>query len=163
MRTSPTLKIVRTSLACCLLAAAFAWAQGGKAGLYDVTTSMSFPDRPAGSPTMIPRQRQVCVSPEQAAKFGGPPPQTRGDCTVTNMVKKLDGYSADVSCTSDTMTGTGTVEASYSPDGHGKTKVHITGTMQMGGSSRPMNVIFENSSVYKGADCGGVKPSAPAN
>jgi len=76
---------------------------------------------------------------------------------VTNMVKKADGYTADVSCTGQ-MSAKGTVEASYTGDGHGKTKMHMVGSMQMGPNSKPVEYTMVSESSYKGADCGSVKP-----
>jgi hypothetical protein len=141
-------------------AAVFAWAQGGRAGLWEVTTTMTWQQSPFPSgmgPGAAPRTTQVCISQQQADKFGGVPPQTRGDCQVTNISKRADGYSADVACTGQ-MATKGTVEATYSADGHGKTKVHMTGTMQRGPSAIPVEMTILNEATYKGADCGSVKP-----
>jgi hypothetical protein len=104
-----------------------------------------------------PRTTQVCVTQEQIDKYNGVPPQTRGDCQVSNMVKKADGFSADISC-SGQMKTQGTVEATYSADGHGKTKVHLTGSLQMGPNSKPIEMTSVSDTLYKGSDCGSVKP-----
>ncbi len=150
-------------LACCTLAlAVIAWAQGRRAGLYEVTSEMTWQQSPfpAGMGSAHgPRTSQVCVSQEQIDKYNGVPPQMRGDCQVINMVKKADGYTADISCTGQ-MTAKGTVEASYTEDGHGKTKMHMAGTMSMGPNSAPVEYTMVSDSTYKGADCGSVKPVA---
>jgi uncharacterized protein DUF3617 len=147
---------------CCVLAlAVFAWAQGRKAGLYEVTTDMSWQQSPfpagMGPGAHGPRTTQVCVTQAQIDKYGDVPPQTRGECQVANMVKKADGYTADVSC-SGQMSAKGTVEATYTGDGHGKTKMHMVGAMQMGPNSKPVEYTMTSESTYKGADCGNVKP-----
>jgi hypothetical protein len=41
-----------------------------------------------------------------------------------------------------------------------KMTMHITGTMQMGPNSRPIDMTMESTSTYKGADCGSVQPLA---
>jgi hypothetical protein len=148
---------------CCVLAlAAFAWAQSRRPGLYEVTTEMTWQQSPLpagmnGGPMHGPHTSQVCVSQEQIDKYNGVPPQTRGDCQVTNMAKRPDGYTADISCTGQ-MTAKGTVDAAYTEDGHGKTKIHMIGTMQMGPNSKPVEYTLTSDSTYKGADCGSVKP-----
>jgi hypothetical protein len=112
----------------------------------------------AGSPMGAPRTNQVCVSQEMIDKFGGPyqnPP--RGDCQVTNIQLTATGMTANVSCTGQ-MTGTGTVETTFVDSNTAQTKVHITGNMQMGPNSRPIDVTMQSKSVYKGPDCGSVKP-----
>ena|SRR5271165_192066 len=148
-------------ICCCILAlAVFAIAQGRRAGLYEVTTETTWQQSPfpAGmGPMHGPRTSQVCVSQEQIDKYNGVPPQTRGDCQVTNMVKRADGYTADVACTGQ-MSAKGTVEASYDGEGHGKTRIHMTGTMSMGPNSKPVEYTMVSDSTFKSADCGNVKP-----
>jgi len=110
-----------------------------------------------------PRTTQVCVTQAQIDKFGGPPPQTRGDCQVTNVQMKPNGMTADMACTGRVV-GNGTVEASWSDDSHAKSKVHFTGTMTMGPNSRPIEWTMEATSLFKSADCGSVQPiSIPSN
>ena len=101
---------------------------------------------------------QVCVTQAMIDKYGGPyqnPP--RGDCTVTNLQTTATGMTATISCTGQ-MSGTGTVETTFVDADTAQTKVHITGTMQMGQNSRPIDVTMQSKSVYKGPDCGSVKP-----
>jgi hypothetical protein len=152
---------VAIPLGCCLaVLAVYAWAQGRKAGLYEVTSTMTWQQSPFPSgmgPGTGAHTSQVCVTQEQIDKYNGVPPQTRGECQVTNMVTKPDGYKADISCTGQ-MKASGTVEASYDGEGHGKTRMHMTGSMPMGPSSKPVEYTVVSDSTYKGADCGSVKP-----
>jgi hypothetical protein len=153
------------TLACCLTAlTTVAQAQSKpKAGLWEVTSSMnmggSMPQGAGGGP-MAPHTTQVCVTQAMIDKFGGPysnPP--RGDCQVTDIALKENGMTASVACTGQ-MTGTGTVESTFIDGNSTQTKIHITGTMQMGPNSRPIDITMQSKSVYKGADCGSVKPAA---
>jgi hypothetical protein len=65
--------------------------------------------------------------------------------------------SATITCTGQ-MNATGTVEATYVDANTTKSTIHITGTMQMGGNSSPVDMSMQSTSVYKGPDCGSVKP-----
>jgi|SRR5271157_4505185 len=156
------------TLGCCLFAvAAFAQAQTTrKPGLWEMTTSMTFQQSPmppgmqapAGSPFAGgPHTMQVCLTQAMIDKYGGPMSQPRGDCQVTDVVMKPDGMTANLVCTGRTN-GTGTVETSWTEPDHTRSKVHFTGTLQMGPNSRPIEWTSESVSVYKGPDCGSVQP-----
>jgi len=157
------------TLGCCMFATAIsAWAQGGRRpGLYEVTSSMTWQksplppgmQAPPGSPfDGAPKTTQVCVTQEQIDKYGGPnPAPQRGNCTVSNLQMKPDGMTAGMACTGQ-MVGNGTVNSTWSASGTGTTNVHFTGTMQMGPRSTPIEWTLQANSVFKGADCGSVKP-----
>lgn len=100
---------------------------------------------------------QVCITQEQIDKFGTVPPQTHGDCNVTNVVKKAHGVTAEMNCTG-AMKGKGTLEANWTDDTHSTSKLHFLGEMQMGSNSRPVEWTVESHSTFKGSDCGNVKP-----
>jgi len=90
-------------------------------------------------------------------KFGGPQPQTHGDCQVSNVVKQASGMTAEITCTGN-MSGKGTVTASWIDQEHTASKVHFAGTLQAGPEPKPVEWTVESTSVFKSADCGGVKP-----
>jgi hypothetical protein len=91
-------------------------------------------------------------------KYGGPSPApARGDCQVTNVAMSPTGMTAAMACTGQ-MTGSGTVEATWPDATSSQTKVHFTGTMQMGPRSAPVEWTMKATSSYKGADCGSVRP-----
>ena len=162
------------TMGCCLFAvSALSQAQSvQKAGLWESTSTMSFggsqmPQMPQMPPGMQmppgggmggPRTTQVCVTQAMIDKYGAPfsKPQ-RGDCTVSNISLKVDGMTANISCTGQ-VTATGTVEATFPAPGTAETKVHLTGTMQMGPNTRPVDITMQQKSVYKGPDCGSVQP-----
>ena len=105
-----------------------------------------------------PRTTQVCVTQAMIDKYGAPfsKPQ-RGDCTVSNISLKPDGMTANIACTGQ-VNATGTVQATFPAPGTAETKIHLTGTMQMGPNTRPMEITMQQKSVYKGPDCGSVQP-----
>ena len=149
---------------CVLALTSFAWAQTRKAGLWKVTSTMTWQQSPfpGGMNHMGgPRTAEVCVTQEQIDKYGAVPPQTRGDCHVTSVNKSDHGMTAEMEC-SGRMQGKGTVQASWTDDTHSTSKVHFTGNMQMGPNSKPFEWTIESSSVFEGSDCGDVKP-APTN
>jgi hypothetical protein len=137
----------------------------GKPGLWEVTTQMTIagmpqmPQMPQGvqSP-FAPHTSQVCVTQAMVDKYGGPMTQPqRGDCQTTNVVMKPDGMTAQISCTGQ-MSATGTVTATFTDSNSYNTTIHIVGTMQMGPNSHPVDMTMQSSGVYKGPDCGSVKP-----
>ena len=162
------------TIGCCLFAVAlFAWAQTTrKPGLWEVTSTMTWQQSPmpAGMPAGPnspfgggPHTTQVCVTQAQIDKYGAPPPQTRGDCQMTDIQMKPTGMTATMACTGRVV-GNGTVEASWIDSGHTKSKVHFTGTMTMGPQTKPIEWTMESTSAFKSADCGSVQPAAmPAN
>lgn len=152
---------IRIALSCSLLAAAaLVWAQSRKAGLWEMTTTQTwqqspFPDGmapPAGAHTT-----QVCLTQQEIDKYGAIVPQTRG-CQVTNIVKKANGMTAEMVCTG-AMSGKGTMESTLADADHAKGKVHFVGSMKMGAATKTVEWTVESSSVFKGADCGSVKPA----
>ena len=161
------------ALGCCLIALAAKAQSKQKPGLWETTSTMTM----AGMPQMPqmpqlppgvqlppgggmggPHTTQVCITQAMIDKYGGPysNPQ-RGDCQTTNISIKPDGMSATVACTGQ-MTATGTVESTWTDPNTTHTKMHMTGTMQMGPNSRPIDMTMQSTSVYKGPDCGSVKP-----
>ena len=169
---------VWTIVGCCGVAlTALAWGQSQrKAGLWEVTSQINMagmpqmPQLPPGTqlpPGMTmpaspfaPHTTQVCVTQAMIDKYGSPysnPP--RGDCKITNISMRPDGMSATMACTGQ-MNATGTVETTFVDSNTTKTNVHITGTMQSGPNSRPIDMTMQSTSTYKGSDCGSVQPWA---
>lgn len=152
-----------------LVAAVFAWAQGRKPGLWEITSTMTWQQSPfpAGmtpppnSPFAGgPRTRQVCLTQEMIDKYGAPVPQSsQGDCMITNVSKSDHGMTADMSC-SGRMSGGGKMQSSWTDAEHAKGSVHFMGTIQgRNGNPMPVEWTTESTSVFKAADCGDVKPA----
>lgn len=171
------------ALACCFLTVALAASaqSGRKPGLWEVTTTMSFggqqmpqmPQLPPGvqmpqgmANPFGPRTTQVCVTQDMINKYGGPSPSApnkNADCKMTNISLKPNGMTATMVCTGQ-MNATGQVEATFVDANTTNTKMHITGTMQHGPNSTPVDMSMSATSVYKGPDCGSVKPmQMPSN
>jgi hypothetical protein len=123
---------------------------------------MQMPQGAGGSP-FHGTTTQVCVTQAMVDKYGGPSPapQNRNaDCQVTDIAKKDSGMTATITCTGQ-MTGTGTVESIWSDGGNTtNTTVHIKGTVQHGPNSMPVDMTIHSKSVFRGTDCGDVKPFA---
>lgn len=148
-------------LATCLLTTgALATGQTRKAGLWEVTTTMSWQQSPfphGMNPGGGPHTAQLCVTQEQIDKYGSVPPEVHGDCQVTHVVKKANGMTAEMVC-SGHLQGKGTIQASWTDAEHSTSKVHFTGTMQMGSNSQPYEWTAESTAAFKSSDCGNVKP-----
>jgi len=168
---------IRIMLGCCLLAAAvFSWAQAvRKPGLWEMTSTMTWQKSPMPPGMTLPqgvpdpfapvtRTIDVCLTQEMIDKYGAPvpPPQAQESCTISNVVLKPTGMSAEMTCTGR-MTAHATIESNWSSGNTAHGTIHFTGTTQMGANSIPIEYTVETTSTYKGADCGNVKPlSMPA-
>ena len=165
----------RMMLGCCLMfgAAMIAGAQGRKAGLWEMTSQMTWQQSPmpagmqmpAGMPNpfnMPAHTSKICLTQQMIDKYGAPVPQAQNprgkqQCTTTNVKLLLNGMTADMDCTG-AMTGHGTMQSTYLGD-TAKGKLHFTGTMQMGpGAGAPVEWTVDSTSTFLGPDCGDVKP-----
>jgi hypothetical protein len=143
-------------VSCCLIAMA-ASAQGQrKAGLWEVTSSMSMSGMP-NMPNMGSHTQQVCVTQAMIDKYGGPysNPQN-AQCQVTNVSLSPTGMSAKLSC-SGRMTMSGTVQTTFVDANTTKTTIQMSMTT---GNGQQMDMTMNATAVYKGPDCGSVQPLA---
>jgi Protein of unknown function (DUF3617) len=160
---------LRTVLIPTLLAAApLASAQVLKPGLWEMTTTMTVQQAPsstspAGASTGAnsalkgaPRTMQVCLTQEEIDKFHSLTPQTPG-CQLKNVIKNAASMTADMVCTGVTI-GRSTVENLWTDDAHEKSSVHFVRYMQTGGGAKPIEWSAVSNSIFKGPDCGDVKP-----
>ncbi|HWY61781.1 MAG TPA: DUF3617 domain-containing protein [Rhizomicrobium sp.] len=153
-----------------LASAGLALAAHGKAGLWNVSTTMAAPNiqmppealaqmkamgmKMPGGQTVT---TQICMT--QAEVDSDKPPQMqRNDagCTSNITSKSASGMTAEMVCNGQ-MQGAGHIEIAYSGTGHYEGSYTFKGAMQ----GRPV----ETSSSFKGdwlqADCGAVKPYSP--
>jgi hypothetical protein len=141
-----------------------------KPGLWEMTSTMTYqqspfpPGMPASALAAMsaPHTTQVCLTQAMIDKYGAPVSQNR-DCQITNVVMKPTGMTAEMVCTGR-MSGHGEMESSWTDGNVAKGKVHFIGTMVSGPNSMPVEWTIMSTSVYKGPDCGSVKPMPmPAN
>jgi hypothetical protein len=157
------------AILCFVALAALAWAQSSqKPGLWEVTSTMTWQKSPLPPGMTMPagahspfgggaHTTQVCITQAMIDKYGTTPPQSHGECQLSNVSKKANSMTGDWVCTGR-MAGKGTVEASWTDPDHSTSKVHFVGSMQMGPNATPVEYTIEATSVFKGADCGSVKP-----
>ncbi len=156
-------------LSCSLLTVALAAVAQAvrKPGLWEMTTKMSWQKSPLPPGITLPpganspfsgqtTTTQVCLTQEMIDKYGAPMPQGK-DCQIVNVSLKATGMTADMVC-SGRMNGKGTVESSWSGGDRATGKVHFDGVMQAGPNSMPVEWTSESTSIFKGSDCGSVKP-----
>ena len=133
-----------------------------KPGLWEMTSTMTWQQSPMPGGMTMPgggaHTMQACITQAMIDKYGAPVPQSQNNqCKVANVQMKPNGMTADWICTGP-MAGKGTVEGSWTDPDHSTSKVHFTGSMQMGTNAMPVEYTIAVTSVYKGADCGSVKP-----
>jgi Protein of unknown function (DUF3617) len=153
-----------TLVGCLFEMAVFAPAQTRKPGLWALTTTTTWQQSPfpagVGDPTGDgAHTTQVCVTQQYFDKYGAILPQISG-CRATNLAKKANGMTADMECTGR-MSGKGSLASSWTDDEHATGKVHFVGSMQVGPNNKPIEWTTASSSIYKGIDCGSVKPLSP--
>ena len=166
MRKTPVLIALMFSV----VLATIAWGQSTrKAGLWEMTSTMTWQKSPMPPGMSMPagadspfgggtHTSQVCLTQEMIDKYGAPPPQSRNNqCQLSNVVKQANSMSGDWVC-GGMMAGKGTVEATWTDADHATSKVHFLGSMQMGPNATPVEYTIESTSIFKGADCGSVKP-----
>lgn len=150
-----------------------AWAQSRKPGLWALTSTTTWQQSPvpagvggssAGGGGNSPFDggtsiTQVCFTQQQIDKYGAILPPISG-CRVTNLVKRANSMTADMVCTGR-MSGKGSLESSWTDGEHATGKIHFVGSMQVGPNSRPIEWTTASTAIYKGSDCGSVKPYPP--
>ena len=160
---------------CLFCVTGFAEAQQTKAGLWEMTTTLSFQQSPfpAGSPAATaaaqPHVHQLCLTQEQVDKYGPILPTTgKGDCHIANVNKTAHSMSAQLMC-AGMMSGNGTLETTFQAT-TASAKGHFTGSIQQqGGNPMPFEWSATMTAVFKSADCGAVQPApmpevpAPSN
>jgi hypothetical protein len=94
-------------------------------------------------------------------KYGAIVPENLSNvCQLVNVVKKPGGMTADIVC-SAAIKGKGTLEVVWSDSEHSKGNLHFSGTIHPGDNDIKIEWNAVTSSVYKGPDCGTLKPAAP--
>jgi Protein of unknown function (DUF3617) len=159
------------AIACCVFfLSTFASAQvNRKPGLWEMTATTSWQKSPMPPGVTMPsganstfgggaHTSQVCITQAMIDRYGAPVPQSRAGCQVSNIQLKSNSMSADWACTG-MMTGKGSVESSWTDSEHATSTVHFLGSMQMGQNATPVEYTINATSVYKGPDCGSVKPA----
>jgi hypothetical protein len=141
-----------------------------KPGLWEMTSTMTWQQSPMPAGMTMPpganspfgggaHTTQVCLTQAMIDKYGAPPPQSRNNqCQMANVQMHSNSMTADWICTG-MMAGKGYIESSWTDSNHATTKVHFLGSMQMGPNATPVEYTIQASSIYKGPDCGSVKPA----
>ncbi len=131
-----------------------------KPGLYDLTvTTVTVSPSPSSGAA---RTRQVCLTQEMIDKYGAIVPDNLTNiCQLTNIVKRSGGMSAGIAC-SGPLVGQGTLQVNWADPEHAKGTIHFSGVMHPGDKDIKIEWTAETDSVYKGPDCGALKPAPPA-
>lgn len=139
----------------------------GKAGLWEVTTTMTWqkaPVRtgsPGGPPAAGSHTTDVCLS-QAMLDAGALLPQSRGQCYIQNKVIKPGSVTADYVCTGK-MKGMGKLETSFPDMEHVAGSMHFVGTLDVQAHAQPIEWTTTETSVFKSAQCPSTPAAAPAN
>ena len=143
--------------------AAATWAGTRQAGLWELTTTTSWqksPSVPGGENQPLrggAHTTQVCLTQEMIDKYAALLPQSRGQCSLTNKVVNSGIITADYVC-NGIMNGKGNLVSKWPDSQHSKSSVHFVGTFRVGAEEQPIEWTTESTAVFKGEDCGAVKP-----
>lgn len=154
-----------------LAVSAEAFAGPGKAGLWEVTTSLNFGvggfqisseqaaqmrqfglEVPGISKPYVARQ---CITPEQAAQDALPKPQAgNSGCELRNLRHEGALWNADIACSGE-LQGNGRLSARFDSD------EHFSGTWSFRGTSTQVPTEIDMSNPYSGRWLGETCPRAP--
>ena len=161
-------RILMASMAVLLLTPGVALAGHGKAGLWNITTTMSMPNMPQMPPEAMAMMRQrgmkmpgaepivsqICMTQADVDADGPPRTSDREMTCDTHIINKTaSSMAADMVC-KGRVQGTGHMEVSYSGAEHYSGKYNFKGVAE--GQSSEMTSSFKGDWVK--ADCGAVKP-----
>ena len=83
-------------------------------------------------------------------------------CTFSNQQVTANAVSFDISCTTTQGTASGHAQYTMADSEHGTGTTHMTVAANANGHSMNMSMDGTSTYTYLGADCGDVKPDAPA-
>ncbi len=141
----------------------------GKAGLWEVTTTMTWqkspvrPGAPGGPPAAGSHTTAVCLT-QAMVDAGALLPQSRGQCHIQNKVVKPGSITANYLCTGK-MKGMGNLESSIPDPEHVNGSIHFIGTLDVNAHPEPIEWTATSSAVLKSAVCPSSAPptaNAPA-
>jgi hypothetical protein len=151
-----------------VVAPGVALAAHGKAGLWNITMTMSMPDMPQMPPEamammkargmkmpgMDPITTQICMTQADVDNDTLPPSRNNEEnCQPHILSKTATSMTADMVCTGR-MQGTGHIEVSYAGPEHYSSSFSFKGAME--GHATAMSSTSKGDWVK--ADCGSVKP-----
>lgn len=137
----------------------------GKAGLWEVTSSMTWQKAPAlhagapgGPPAAGSHTTEVCLT-QQMVDAGALFPQSRGQCQIQNKVVKPGSITANYVCTGR-MKGMGNLETTFPDPEHVKGSIHFVGSLDVNGHGQPIEWTTSSDAVFKSETCTNGAPAA---
>jgi hypothetical protein len=153
-----------------VLVPAAAFAGHGKAGLWNVTSSMQMANMPQMPPEAMammksrgmkmpgmgqPMTSQICMTQEQVNGDVPPAMHNRGEnCTAKLVSQTASSMKSEVTC-HGRMEGMGHAEMTWRGNEHYEGTYSFNGTAE----GRPQNISTRYSGDFVKADCGAVKPA----
>ena len=154
---------------CLFVATVFAWAQTRKAGLWQIatTTKILQPGEPPGSfvehgnssesSAAVDGGLPVCLTQEMIDKYGVILPPSLKDCELSHVTQTGNSFMADMTC-KGSYNGMGSVESTWTDEDHVVGKVRFVAKTSGETNARSITWTQKSTAVFKGPDCGAVKP-----
>jgi hypothetical protein len=156
-----------------LLVPAVAWAAHGRAGLWNISTTMQMPNMPQMPPEALammkargmsmpgmggaPVVSQICMTQEEVN--ADKPPQMKNNemnCTTKVLNQTSSSVTAETTC-HGRMEGVGRSQVSWRGNDHYEGTYSFKGSME----GRPQEMTSHFAGDFVKADCGSVKPYTP--
>lgn len=154
-------------IAACVISAGSLYAVSAasrKPGLWELTTVTTWQkessiDGPeSGKLRGGTHKKLMCLTEEMIDQYGALLPQAHGQCKIENRVVTPGKVTGDYVCTG-MMSGQGVVDSVWTDDEHAHGTLHFIGTMLAGRGPEPIEWTTTSSWVFKGSDCGNIKPA----
>ena len=139
----------------------------GKAGQWEITTTMTYQQSPVppgtrgGPPAAGSHTTTVCLTQEMV-DAGALLPQSRGQCRIEDKVVKPGSLTANYVCTGK-MKGKGVLAATFADLEHATASLHFEGTLDVDAHAKPIEWTAVSNYLFKGAQCSNGPAPAPAN
>ena len=151
-----------------LIGVVAAWAQEtGKAGLWVIATTTEIQQQGETAGNFVARGNNsapaanggvpVCLTPELLENYGVILPPSLRDCKLSKIVRGAGSFKADMTCKGG-YNGFGSVESTWTDPDHVLGKVRFVSRTRESDNQRELTWTQESTAVFKGSDCGGVKP-----
>ena len=151
-----------------LIGVVAAWAQETKkAGLWLIASSTkiqqvgdtpgNFARGSSSTPAAPEGGLPVCLTQELVDNYGVMLPPSLKDCQLSKVVRTAGSFKADMTCKGG-YNGFGSVESTWTDPDHVVGKIRFVSRTRDSTNGREMTWTQESSAVFKGSDCGAVRP-----
>lgn len=138
-----------------------------KAGLWEISTTTRIQQqgetpgnlnaRGSGADSAPASGMAVCLTRELLDTYGVILPPSLKDCDLSNVAQAADSFKADLTCKGG-YNGFGSIESTWTDEEHVTGKLRFVSKTKEATNGRALTWTQESTAVFKGEDCGAVKP-----